>query len=187
MKRSFYFMIGLSVFALSLSGCNDSTPTMKPLPTSAEKAQAEIINGKGKKIGKAEFWQEQDYVMARITVQDLPKGPHGIHVHTVGKCDIPTFETAGPHFNPAHKKHGTENVEGPHAGDLPNLEINDNGEGMAEFALENVTLKGNEDNSLFHPGGTAIVIHKDKDDYKTDPSGNSGARIACGVIQNSSK
>ncbi|TCP69715.1 superoxide dismutase family protein [Baia soyae] len=183
MKRSIKSMIGLSVLALSLAGCNDSTPTMKQLPTSSEKAQAEIINSKGATIGKAEFWQEQDYVMARVTVKDLPEGPHGIHVHTVGKCDVPTFETAGAHLNPAEKKHGIENAAGPHAGDLPNLEINDNGEGMAEFALENVTLKGNQGNSLFHPGGTAIVIHKDKDDYKTDPSGNSGARIACGVIQ----
>jgi superoxide dismutase, Cu-Zn family len=103
-------------------------------------------------------------------------------VHTVGKCDPPDFASAGGHLNPDMKKHGKENPDGPHAGDLNNLEVGADGTAKASFVDSKVTL-GDGPNSLFHDGGTALVIHEKADDYKTDPSGNSGPRIACGPIQ----
>jgi superoxide dismutase, Cu-Zn family len=117
-----------------------------------------------------------------VNVSQLPPGKHGIHVHAVGKCDGPAFTTAGGHLNPDTKKHGKDNPEGPHAGDLLMIEAKADGTAKATLLDTMVTL-GDGPNSVFHEGGTSIVIHEKEDDYKTDPAGNSGARIACGVIQ----
>jgi superoxide dismutase, Cu-Zn family len=109
---------------------------------------------------------------------------HGIHVHNVGKCDGPAFTTAGGHFNPTGAHHGVKNAQEPrpHAGDLENLTVGQNGKANATFMISGVTL-GDGQNSLFHEGGTALVIHAKADDLMSDPSGNSGDRIACGVIE----
>ncbi|HWL12343.1 MAG TPA: superoxide dismutase family protein, partial [Ureibacillus sp.] len=107
---------------------------------------------------------------------------HGIHIHEVGKCEKPTFETAGAHFNPLEKQHGIENPQGPHLGDLPNIAPEEDGTVQVEFVAKNLTLEPGMENSLLDKDGSAIVIHEDPDDYKTDPAGNSGTRIACGVI-----
>jgi Cu-Zn family superoxide dismutase len=117
-----------------------------------------------------------------LNVSQLPAGTHGIHIHTVGKCEAPGFTTAGGHFNPDAKKHGKDNPDGPHAGDLANIEVGADGTAKTSIVDAHVTLADGP-NSLFHEGGTALVIHEKVDDYKTDPSGNSGARIACGVVQ----
>ena len=145
-------------------------------------AHADIVNAQGQKIGTATIRQAGDGVRFEIQVSQLPPGTHGIHVHTVGKCEGPDFVSAGGHLNPTSKKHGKDNPEGPHAGDLLNIQVKAGGEAVASLLDPNVTL-GDGPNSLFHEGGTAIVIHEKTDDYKTDPSGNSGARIACGVIE----
>ena len=147
-----------------------------------QKAHADIVNAQGEKIGTAAFSQTKAGVAIKINVSNLPPGTHGIHIHTVGKCEGPDFKSAGGHLNPDMKKHGTENPEGPHAGDMPNLEVGGNGQAHTTILAKGVTL-GSGPNSLFHDGGTAIVIHEKADDYKTDPSGNSGNRIACGVVQ----
>ena len=149
----------------------------------AQTAHADLINAQGQKIGAAKLTQTNDGVQMEVSVSQLPPGTHGIHLHTVGKCETPGFTTAGGHFNPGMKKHGTENPEGSHAGDLVNLEVGADGTAKATFVTTAVTL-GQGPNSLFHQGGTALVIHEKADDYKSDPAGNSGARIACGVIQN---
>src|ERR1700756_4863238 len=144
-------------------------------------AHADIVNAQGQNIGTAKIVPAKKGVRIEVNVSQLPPGKHGIHIHAVGKCEGPAFTTAGGHLNPDTKKHGKDNPEGPHAGDLLNLEVGADGNGKASLSDANATL-GEGPNSLFHEGGTALVIHEKADDYKTDPAGNSGARIACGVI-----
>ena len=144
-------------------------------------AHADIVNAKGEKIGTAKITAAKGGVKIVVAVAQLMPGDHGIHIHTVGKCDGPDFASAGGHFNPEMKKHGKDNPMGPHMGDLPNLTVAPDGKGKATIMAMGVTLGAGPD-SLFHDGGTALVIHAAADDYKTDPSGNSGARIACGIV-----
>ncbi|MGE3913897.1 MAG: superoxide dismutase family protein, partial [Chloroflexota bacterium] len=144
-------------------------------------AEADLKSPDGKAVGTVTFTQESGGVMLKASVSGLPPGEHGIHVHAVGKCDAPDFTTAGGHYNPDSKKHGLENPEGAHAGDMPNLKVGEDGKGTFEFLLKNVTTTTGA-GTLFGPDGTAVVIHAGPDDEMTDPSGNSGARIACGVI-----
>ena len=151
--------------------------------TAPKSAHADIMNAQGTKIGTAKFKAVSGGVQIKVSVAQLAAGSHGIHIHTVGKCEGPAFTTAGGHFNPTSAHHGVNNAMDPHphAGDLPNLTVGANGKGSLTFVDKAVTL-GDGANSLFHDGGTSLVIHEKADDYMTDPSGNSGARIACGVI-----
>jgi superoxide dismutase, Cu-Zn family len=145
-------------------------------------AHADFMDAQGNKVGTARIMAASDGVQIFVNVEKLAPGTKGIHIHAVGKCEGPAFSTAGGHFNPDTKKHGKNNPDGPHAGDLLNLEVGPDGRGKATLHATGVSLGGGP-NSLFHDGGTAIVIHESADDYKTDPAGNSGARIACGVIE----
>jgi Cu-Zn family superoxide dismutase len=145
-------------------------------------AHADIINAQGQKIGNVTIRQAGTAIRLSVKVSQLSPGTHGIHIHTVGKCAGPDFMSAGGHLNAASRKHGKDNPEGPHAGDLLNIQVKASGDAEASLLDPNVTL-GDGPSSLFHEGGTTIVIHEKADDYKTDPAGNSGARIACGVIE----
>ena len=157
--------------------------TMASAEKERKTATAEIKDGKGQNAGQAKFKTTRDGVQMSVTVTNLSPGVHAIHIHEAGKCDAPDFKTAGGHFNPANKKHGVQNPEGHHARDLPNLTVDANGKGTFKSTIQDVTLAGDGATSLFHPGGTSVVIHAKADDMKTDPAGNAGARIACGVIQ----
>jgi Cu-Zn family superoxide dismutase len=167
--------LGLAAGALLLVG------TTTTFAQQQAGATADLKSGTGASVGTATFTQETAGVRLKAQVKGLTVGLHGIHIHAVGKCDSPDFMTAGGHFNPTMHQHGLENPQGAHAGDMPNLAIASDGSGTVDFLLKDVTL-GTGTGSLFGPDGTALVIHADQDDEKTDPTGNSGARIACGVI-----
>ena len=145
-------------------------------------AHAAIKEPGGKTVGTAVFTRTAQGVAMDVEVSQLPPGSHGIHVHAMGMCDPPDFKTAGGHFNPHAKKHGLKSPEGAHAGDLPNLVVGPDGTGKLSATLVGATLDRGDPASLLNPDGTSIVIHAKADDEVTDPSGNSGDRIACGII-----
>jgi superoxide dismutase, Cu-Zn family len=151
-------------------------------PAAAQTAQATIKSADGKDVGTATLTQAPGGVLIKLALKDLPAGEHAFHVHAVGKCE-PPFTSAGGHFNPAGKKHGLMAAEGAHAGDMPNLHIPASGDLVVEVVNTAVTLEKDKPNSLFGPQGTALIVHAGKDDYKTDPTGEAGGRIACGVVQ----
>lgn len=145
------------------------------------KAHAELVDPAGKSVGTATLTEQKGGVKLMLKVSGLKPGKHGFHIHETGTCTPPDFKSAGGHFNPFQKHHGMENPAGMHAGDLPNLEVKDDGTAEATVVAAGVTLKKGPA-SLFKEGGTAIVIHADPDDNKSDPAGNAGARVVCGVI-----
>jgi superoxide dismutase, Cu-Zn family len=153
-------------------------------PAAAQSAKAALKDKSGKGVGTAELTQVPDGVLIKLALKGAPAGDHAFHIHAVGKCE-PPFESAGPHFNPTNDKHGLLAGRG-HAGDMPNLHIPKNGELEVEVINAAITLDKGKPNSVFHPGGTSVVLHAGKDDYKTDPAGNAGDRVACGVIGESS-
>src|SRR5262244_2169517 len=140
-----------------------------------------LQNGQGKSVGTAVLSAAPHGTKIKLNVHDLSAGEHAIHVHQTAKCDGPDFKTAGAHFNPDGKKHGLDNPEGHHAGDMKNFTVGSDGTAKTTVHDSDVTL-GSDNHSLFSNGGTALVIHAKADDMKTDPSGNAGDRIACGVI-----
>ena len=152
-------------------------PTTRPIP--AISATAVIHDIAGMKVGTATFDDTHAGVLVTATVTGLGLGAHGIHIHENGKCE-PPFATAGGHFNTGMKRHGFKSMDGAHAGDLPNIELPAAGTLHFEFVMAGVTLRGSK--GILGPTGASIVIHTARDDYVTDPAGNSGSRLACGVI-----
>lgn len=146
-------------------------------------ARATMLGTSGDSIGVATFDRTADGVMIMMHVKGLPVGPHGVHLHAVGLCEPPEFTSAGGHFNPGGTSHGAKSEKGPHAGDLPNFDIQQ-AEAGEHYQATTARVKANDGpDGLFDADGMAIVIHAAADDEMTDPSGNSGARIACGVIK----
>jgi len=147
----------------------------------AQNVTVRLTTAQGQDAGTAIIKSASHGVIVELKAKNLPAGEHGIHFHQNAKCDPPDFKTAGPHFNPEGKKHGLKNPEGHHAGDMKNLTVAANGTARATIVDNDVDL-GDGGRSLFSNGGTALVIHAKPDDMTTDPTGNSGDRIACGVI-----
>jgi Cu-Zn family superoxide dismutase len=143
----------------------------------AQTARAEIKDADGKAVGEATLEQKGAGVQITATLSGLPPGTRAFHVHEVGKCE-PPFESAGGHFNPTNKQHGKNNPRGPHAGDLPNLQVDPDGRAKVVTTIPDASL-----GSLLDADGSALVVHEGPDDERSDPAGNSGKRIACGVIR----
>lgn len=175
-------MRGLTVLlaALLLSGCAG----MMQSSTTDNTAAAEVKDAAGRTVGTANLTQLGSAVRIVMEVRGLPAGVKAVHIHEVGKCEGPSFNSAGGHFNPGGRQHGALNPQGSHAGDMPNLTVAADGTGRLETTTEQISLVTGP-TALSDADGSALVIHAAPDDFRTDPTGNSGARIACGVITKS--
>ena len=169
------------VAALGLTACaTDGGEAMAPADSGPPSASAQLRDAGGRVVAQASAETAGDAVRVRIEASGLAQGAYGAHVHAVGRCDAPGFTTAGPHWNPTGQQHGKDNPQGMHRGDLPNLLVGTDGRGSFEYTIPGAALSGG--NAMLDGDGAAIVLHQSADDYRTDPSGNSGNRIACGVL-----
>ncbi|AFH64079.1 superoxide dismutase family protein [Paenibacillus caseinilyticus] len=151
-------------------------------PASEQGLTVIVTDAKMNKLGTAQLTSDPKGVAIKLDLTGLPPGAHGIHIHQNARCDAPDFKTAGEHFNPNGQKHGLENGEGPHAGDLPSITADKDGKVSTTLVSTGLTLSPGKSNSLLEGDGKSLIIHANPDDNKTDPSGNSGGRIACGLI-----
>lgn len=175
-------VVSLSLaFGLAACAMSDEGATVQQ-DDQVQRAYAELVDESGAGVGRVEFATVDGGVSVEIEVQGLPEGRHGFHIHEVGTCEAPDFTSSGGHFNPTGKEHGMENPRGPHAGDLPNIVIRTDGSGSLSLINPYLALGSGAENDLLAGQGTSVMIHAGPDDYITDPAGDSGARIACGVI-----
>lgn len=166
------------LFCFLLVACESSTPP--------KKLEVDVINRDGDSLGKVTLEEQADGMKVKVDLEGLPPGEHAMHVHDQWKCEPPDFLSAGDHFNPDDKEHGLLNPEGPHAGDLPNLIVEEDGKADVDFMANGLKLTAGKD-SLYTKDGTSIVIHEDADDGMSQPAGDSGERIACGEITKDKK
>src|SRR5579862_3926268 len=168
MKPVAYSIVGLFLALVAFSS------------TSVAKTKVELKDAQGKSVGDVILWDQGPGIALEVKLHDLTPGVHAIHFHQVPKCEGPDFKSAGGHFNPESKKHGFDNPEGHHAGDMRNFTVKADGKAHVRLEDKDVTLKEGPHSLLTN--GAAVVVHAKADDYKTDPAGNSGDRIACGVV-----
>jgi Cu-Zn family superoxide dismutase len=166
-------------FTLALTACR--LPYIPGVTSPPPAAGVTLRDSSGRVVGSAVLLQRGGGVRILIDLKGVTPGTKAVHIHEVGRCDPPSFESAGAHFNPTKAEHGTANPRGPHAGDLPNITVDATGQGHLEVTASRVTLERGRA-SLFGADGSALVVHAGPDDMRTDPEGNSGVRVACGVI-----
>ena len=167
--------------ALSMAGCASYADVEPDVPPASYTANADLRSASGLAVGSATATQVGGDIRIRIEGMNLPMGAHGLHVHMIGVCAAPGFDSAGGHWNPTGQKHGKDNPAGMHKGDLPNLLIGTDGRGTLEYTIPNALVAGNA--GMLDMDGAALVVHSNADDNRTDPSGNSGGRIACGAFR----
>lgn len=173
--------------ALALAACATDTEATEPEGAVVSTIGPPVLNAdlrdaQGRSRGRATVEQAGDSLRVRIEAMGMSPGSYGTHLHAVGRCDPPAFTSAGPHWNPTGQMHGKDNPKGMHKGDLPNLMVGADGRGSFEYTIPDAGLSGMLPNRIIDADGAAVVIHAKPDDYRTDPSGNSGDRIACGVL-----
>ncbi len=160
---------------IPLFACLAATPAI-----SADEVSTVLKDAEGIQVGDVTLTDVPSGVLLTLDLHEVPPGDHALHIHGVGKCEPPKFESAGPHFNPDDKEHGLKNPKGPHAGDMPNIHVPDSGTLKIEVLNTFVTLTGK--NALLDEDGAAIVIHEGADDYTSDPAGHAGNRLACAIV-----
>jgi len=177
-------LVSTAVLTLGLAACGSSEPANEASADATETAAPEVTravatlqSADGQTVGNVIATADGTGIQIELNVDGVSAGEHGVHVHTTGACTAPDFASAGGHWNPGSRQHGLENPEGSHAGDMPNLTVAADGTGRLEYVLQNATIDG-----LLDADGSAFVVHAKADDQKTDPSGDSGDRIACGVF-----
>ena len=175
MRGTATIIAGLAL--LGLAGCKEQKVAIGAPIAGGAKAVAMLHMVDGTEVGRATATEVGGGLRVTIDVHNMPPGTHGAHIHTVGQCGAPDFASAGGHWNPTGKKHGSMNAQGPHQGDMPNLVIGTDGRGAIGVTIPGATMAG-----LLDADGSSLVVHANQDDLMTDPSGNSGARIACGVF-----
>ncbi|WP_240330730.1 superoxide dismutase family protein [Sphingorhabdus sp. Alg239-R122] len=166
---------------MALAACDNQRVEPPVEAARSQVARAELHMASGEAVGEAIIAQGSDGLLLTLNAENLPAGEKGVHIHMTGACKTPDFKSAGGHWNPQGAQHGLENPQGAHAGDLPNLVIAGNGTGILEASIAGGTVQEG-DMALMDSDGAAFVIHAGPDDMKTDPSGDSGSRIACGVF-----
>lgn len=166
--------------ANDMATANDMGAMNEAAPAAAAQS-AQLMDADGKAIGTVEMSEDASGLTLKVTAAGLPAGTHGVHLHEKGMCEGPKFESAGAHWNPMTKQHGRDNPMGAHLGDLANMDATDGAEATSTYQVAGVTM-GGTGNALADADGTSLVVHAKADDYKTDPSGNSGDRIACAVL-----
>jgi Cu-Zn family superoxide dismutase len=180
-------LLTIGVAALAIGACATDTEASEPEGAIVSTIgppvlNADIRDAAGRTRATATVEQSGDSLRVRVEATAMTPGSYGVHIHTTGRCDAPAFTTAGPHWNPTGAMHGKDNPKGMHKGDLPNLMVGADGRGSFEYTIPHAILSGMLPTKLVDADGAAIVIHAKADDHRTDPSGNSGDRIACGVL-----
>lgn len=171
MKKAFVTAIALT----ALAGCQTVYEE-----AATQVGQASIVDRTGKAVGTARLYSLSEEVTINVALENMPAGTHAVHLHTSGNCSAADFTSAGGHLNPGGNEHGTLNPRGAHLGDLPNLDVGADGSGTMSMALRGT--RANVLAQIFDADGTALVVHEGKDDYRSDPAGDAGSRIACGTF-----
>jgi Cu-Zn family superoxide dismutase len=176
-------LFGTALLALSACATNRERDVPDAVADVPADLAAVLQDRAGRTVAQATVEQAGDSLRVRLEASGLAPGAYGAHIHEAGRCDAPDFASAGPHWNPTDVQHGKDNPRGMHKGDLPNLLVGADGRGSFEYTVPNAVLAGRGPNPVLDGDAASVVVHASPDDFRTDPSGNSGARIACGVLR----